>query len=164
VLLGQSTEKVLQRGHDALSVFGIVEGEEGQLIKPVARALQLRDALRTSEHGGLEFGPEARAILKGEQQLDLVLPPVRERRRKRDGSANPVGDPLFEALRARRRDLAQEADVPPYVIFHDSTLREMATIRPINLAALGRISGIGARKLEAYGAAFLETIMEFEGR
>jgi ATP-dependent DNA helicase RecQ len=164
VLLGQSTEKVLQRGHDALSVFGIVEGEEAQLIKPVARALQLRDALRTSEHGGLEFGPEARAILKGEQQLDLVLPPVRERRRKRDGSANPVGDPLFEALRAKRRDLAQEADVPPYVIFHDSTLREMATIRPINLAALGRISGIGARKLEAYGAAFLETIMEFEGR
>ncbi len=164
VLLGQSTDKVLQRGHDALSVFGIVEGEEAQLIKPVARALQLRDALRTSEHGGLEFGPEARAILKGEQAVDLVLQPKRERRRKRDGSPNPVGDPLFEALRAKRRDLAQAADVPPYVIFHDSTLREMATIRPINLKALGRISGVGERKLDAYGPAFLETILEFEGR
>ena len=53
--------------------------------------------------------------------------------------------------------------MPPYVIFHDSTLREMATIRPINLKALGRISGVGERKLEAYGPAFLETILAFEG-
>ena len=67
-------------------------------------------------------------------------------------------DPLFEALRARRRDLAKEIDVPPYVIFHDSTLREMAALRPDTLTALGRISGVGARKLEAYGMAFLETI------
>jgi len=161
VLLGQSTEKVLQRGHDRLSVFGIVDGEEVQLIKPVARALQLRDALRTSEHGGLEFGPEARAILKGDQSVDLVLPPKREGRRRRDGAtANPIGDPLFEALRARRRDLAKEIDVPPYVIFHDSTLREMAALRPDTLTALGHISGVGARKLEAYGMAFLEAIRE----
>jgi len=159
VLLGQSTEKVLQRGHDRLSVFGIVDGEETILIKPVARALQLRDALRTSEHGGLEFGPEARAILKGDQNVDLILPPKREGRKRRDGAAaNPIGDPLFEALRACRRDLAKAIDVPPYVIFHDSTLREMAALRPDTLTALGRISGVGARKLEAYGMAFLETI------
>ncbi|MBB5684248.1 DNA helicase RecQ [Sphingobium boeckii] len=163
VLLGQSNEKVLQRGHDRLSVFGIIEGEEALLIKPVARALQLRDALRTSEHGGLEFGPEARAMLKGEQTLDLVIQPKRERRGGRRGNAaNPMDDPLFEALRARRRDLAKASDVPPYVIFHDSTLREMAAIRPINLKALGNISGVGDRKLEAYGPAFLETILAFE--
>jgi len=163
VLLGQSSEKVLQRGHDRLSVFGIVEGEEAALIKPVSRALLLRDALRTSEHGGLEFGPGARAILKGEQPLALVLPPKREpRRRRQAGGANPVGDPLFEALRAKRRELAIEADVPPYVIFHDSTLREMATLKPATLAALSRLSGVGSKKLESFGQAFVETIIGFE--
>lgn len=162
VLTGQGNDKVRQRGHDALSVFGIVDREEAPLIKPVSRALLLRDALRTSEHGGLELGPEARTILRGEQPVELVLPPRRERRR-RYTEPNPVGDPLFEALRARRRELAQEADVPPYVIFHDSTLREMAALRPMSIDALARISGIGTRKLEAYGADFLETIRGFEG-
>lgn len=162
VLLGQTSEKVLQRGHDRLSVFGIVDGDEAALIKPVSRALLLRDALRTSEHGGLELGPEARAILKGDQSLALVLPPPRERKRRRDGGANPVGDPLFDALRAKRRELAIEADVPPYVIFHDSTLREMAALKPASLSALGRLSGVGAKKLESYGQAFVETIIGFE--
>jgi ATP-dependent DNA helicase RecQ len=153
-------------GHENLSVFGIVEGEEAALVKPVARALLLRDALRANAHGGLEFGPGARAILKGEADVALVLPPKRERRKARGARAgagaapNPVGDPLFEALRARRRELAQEAQVPPYVIFHDSVLRDMATTRPGSLAALGRISGVGARKLEAYGDAFLAVIRE----
>jgi len=124
VLRGQNTDKVQQRGHDRLSVFGIVDGEEALLLKPVARALQVRDALATNEHGGLMLGPEARAILRDEVQLPLVLPPKRARRGRRGSDAvNPVSNPLFEALRACRRDLAQEAGVPPYVIFHDSTLR-----------------------------------------
>ncbi|WP_213979508.1 DNA helicase RecQ [Sphingomonas sp. dw_22] len=163
VLLGQSTERSLMNGHEQLSVFGIVDGEEAALLKPVSRALLLRDALRTNAHGGLEFGPEARAILKGEAELSLVLPPRRERRSKRGrtgGGANPVGNPLFEALRAKRRDIAQETGLPPYVIFHDSVLRDMATARPATLGELGRISGVGARKLEAYGAEFLEVIRQ----
>jgi len=69
-----------------------------------------------------------------------------------------VGDPLFEALRALRRELASEAQVPPYVIFHDATLREMAMARPVSLAELGEIPGVGARKLDAYGEAFLTVI------
>jgi ATP-dependent DNA helicase RecQ len=69
-----------------------------------------------------------------------------------------VGDPLFEALRALRRELAAEAHVPPYVIFHDATLREMAATRPASLTQLAEIPGIGARKLEAYGDAFLAVI------
>ncbi|ODU19694.1 MAG: ATP-dependent DNA helicase RecQ [Sphingomonas sp. SCN 67-18] len=158
VLLGQSTERSARAGHDALSVFGIVDGDEAALIKPVARALLLRDALRANEHGGLEFGPGARALLKGEASLSLVVPPRRERRRRGSAAANPVGDPLFDALRACRRALAEEAAVPPYVIFHDSTLREIAATRPRSLAEMGRISGIGARKLEAYGAAFLAVV------
>ena len=159
VLQGKADERVQRLGHDALSVFGIISAEEMPLLRPVARSLQLRDALRTNEHGGLEFGPEARAILKGEVPLSMVLAPAKERRRK--GSAavpNPVGDPLFEALRAKRRELAEEAGVPPYVIFHDATLRDMAHIRPKSMRDMALVSGVGARKLEAYGAAFLEVI------
>ncbi|MGF7148698.1 ATP-dependent DNA helicase RecQ [Sphingomonas zeicaulis] len=163
VLTGNANEKVRQRGHDQLSVFNIVTDEEAPLVKPVSRALLLRDALRTSEHGGLEFGPEARGILKGEVPLALVLPPRRERRRQRGGGAapNPVGDPLFDALRAARRELAMDAGVPPYVIFHDSTLREMAQFKPTSHAALGQISGVGSRKLDDYGDAFLNVIRAY---
>ncbi|WOK38132.1 DNA helicase RecQ [Sphingomonas sp. C3-2] len=159
VLTGQDNDKIRQRGHDALSVFGIVDRDEAALIKPVARALLVRDALRTTEHGGLELGPEARAVLRGEQAVSLILPPRRERR-KRYSEANPIGDPLFEALRAKRRELAQEADVPPYVIFHDSTLREIAEARPRSVDEMARISGVGLRKLEAYGEAFVEVVLD----
>ncbi|WCM26445.1 DNA helicase RecQ [Sphingomonas sp. QA11] len=163
ILTGQSSERSLMNGHEALGVFGIASSaEEAALIKPVARALLLRDALRANDFGGLEFGPEARAILKGESGMALILPPKRERRRRGGGSgaANPTGDPLFEALRAKRRELAQEAQVPPYVIFHDSVLREMATMKPATLGAMGRITGVGTRKLEAYGDAFLTVIRD----
>ncbi|GAA0338775.1 DNA helicase RecQ [Sphingomonas oligophenolica] len=162
ILTGQSSERSLMNGHEALSVFGIASSpEETALIKPVARALLLRDALRANDFGGLEFGPGARAILKGETEVALILPPKRERRGRRGSAApNPIGDPLFEALRAKRRELAQEAQVPPYVIFHDSVLREMATMRPANLATMARISGVGERKLQAYGDAFLNVIRE----
>ncbi len=158
VLTGQVNERGTKLGHDQLSVFGIVVGEETTLIKPVARALLLRDALRPNEHGGLMFGPEAKAILKGDLSVHLVIPPKRERRRTRGQDDNPVGDPVFEALRKRRRELAEEAGVPPYVIFHDSTLRDMARIQPVNLKALGNITGVGERKLEAYGDAFLAVL------
>jgi ATP-dependent DNA helicase RecQ len=160
VLLGQSTDRSIDRGHEALSVWGIVEGEEAALVKPVARALLLRDALRTNAHGGLEFGPGARPILKEGARVMLVLPPKRVRGKKRDAGVaiNPADNPLFEALRTCRRDLAKEAGVPPYVIFHDSVLREMAAQRPTSRSALMHLSGIGARKLEAYGDAFLKVI------
>jgi ATP-dependent DNA helicase RecQ len=163
VLTGQSSERSLTNGHEALSVWSIVEPHEAPLVKPVARALMLRDALRANEHGGLEFGPGARGLLKGNDTLSVVAAPKRERRGKRTTvGANPADDPqngpLFEALRERRRELAKDAGVPPYVIFHDSTLRDMAAQRPSSRAALAHLSGIGARKLEAYGDAFLEVI------
>ena len=162
VLTGAVTDKIRERGHDRISVYGIVEGEETALLRPVSRALLVRDALQTNEHGGLELGPSARPILRGEEDVSLVVPPRKERRSRRNarngGDANPVGNPLFEALRACRRELAQEAGVPPYVIFHDSTLREMAEQRPSTLAELSHVSGVGHRKLDAYGDAFLAAI------
>ena len=161
VLTGSQDTRVLQKGHDALSVFGIVEGEDARLLQPLSRALQARGALVANEHGGLALGGEARAILKGEKPVEIVVPPRRQRgRRGGDATPNPVGDPLFDALRALRKELAEEAQVPPYVIFHDSTLREMASGRPSTMAALGRVGGVGARKLEAYGDEFLKVIAE----
>jgi len=163
VLTGASDARVIERGHDQLSVFGIVSAEEAALLRPLARALQARGALLPTEHGGLMLGGEARAILKGEVPVSVVIQPKKAPARKRGaagGAANPIGDPLFDALRTLRRDLAKEAGVPPYVVFHDSVLREMASARPASLDALGRIGGIGARKLEAYGDAFLAVIRQ----
>ncbi|WP_230279215.1 DNA helicase RecQ [Croceicoccus sp. Ery15] len=163
ILTGQSSDRSRQNGHESLSVFGIVEGEEAQMLKPVSRALQVRGALLPTEHGGLMLGPDARAFLKGEVPLDLVLPPRRAKSRRRGGDAtpNPVGDPLFEALRELRRDLAKESGVPPYVIFHDSVLRDMCGFKPQTLDELGELPGIGARKLDEYGEDFLDVIQQY---
>jgi ATP-dependent DNA helicase RecQ len=126
----------------------------------VSRALQARGSLATTEHGGLMLSGDARAILKGDVPVMLALAPKSERKRRKEraGGVNPLGDPLFEALRALRRELATEAGVPPYVIFHDAVLRDMAAGRPSNSDQLGRINGVGARKLEAFGDAFLACI------
>jgi ATP-dependent DNA helicase RecQ len=88
-----------------------------------------------------------------------VLPPKKARKARGGGKTEyQPHDPLFEALRARRREIAAAAGVPPYVIFHDSTLREMAAARPSSRAALAQVSGVGAAKLERYGDAFLEVL------
>ena len=158
VLAGRDTEKVRSFGHDRLSVFGIADAEELTLIKPVSRALLARDALRADEYGGLSFGPAAKPILKGEAEVPIVLPPKRERKRKARTAAEYPNDPLFDTLREVRRELAKAQGVPPYVIFHDSTLREMAAVKPYSRDELASVSGVGTRKLEAYGDAFLEAI------
>src|SRR5690606_4375269 len=161
VLTGAADERVLQRGHARLPVSGIVGADGARLLQPVSRTLQARGSLVATEHGGLRLGGDAKAILKGEAAVEIVQPPpTRKERRRREGAPNPVGDPLFEALRALRRDLAAEAQVPPYVIFHDAVLREMAAMRPATLSEMGDISGVGARKLEAYGDAFLAAIRQ----
>jgi len=122
----------------------------------VARALIARDALRADAYGGLSFGPGARPILKGEQSLSIAVPPPRKRG-KRQRFEGPA-DPLFDALREARRKLASDAGVPPYVIFHDSTLREIAAQKPRSLSELGRVQGVGAVKLERYGEAMLDVL------
>ena len=156
VLAGTDNEKVRSFGHDRLSVFGIATSDELALVRPVARALIAGDALRADAYGGLSFGPCAKPILKGEQRLTIAVPPPRKRasRKRFDGPA----DPLFEALREARRELAADAGVPPYVIFHDSTLREIAARKPKNLNELSTVEGIGAVKLERFGEAMLAVL------
>lgn len=167
VLTGAADERVTARGHDQLSVFGIVGAGEAALLQPLARSLTAQDALRQTDHGGWMLGPSARAILKGEARVDLVLQPARVRRQRggrasaAGGGVNPVGDPLFDALRALRRDLAAEAGVPPYVIAHDSVLRELTARRPTSLAALADVPGLGARKIAAHGEALLAAVRQF---
>jgi ATP-dependent DNA helicase RecQ len=164
VLSGASDERIEKWGHDQLSVFGIADAEDMALVKPVARALQARGVLVANEHGGLALAGDARAILRGEAKVEVVLAAEPERGRKRRGDAAAALAPedagLFEALRAKRRALAETASVPPYVIFHDSVLREMAARRPQDRATLATFSGIGERKLDAYGDAFLQVIRE----
>jgi len=162
VLAGNDNEKVRNFGHDRLSVFGIANADELALVRPVARALIARDALRADAYGGLSFGPGAKPILKGEQELTIAVQPMRKRsaRRRHEGPA----DPTFDALREARRRLAAEAGVPPYVIFHDSTLREIAACKPRSLEELGGVQGVGAVKLARYGKAVLAALVAEEER
>ena len=162
VLKGSESEKVLEKDHHKLSVYGIVEGEDARLIRPLARHLSAFEALVPTEHGGLKLGPTARAILRGEEEVRMVEPPEKKRGGARDGaSANPMGHPLFEALRAERKRIATEQGIPPYVVFHDSVLREFAAERPQTPTELGRISGVGAKKLIAFGDQFLDVIRQY---
>ena len=165
VLTGRRDDRIAARGHDKLSVFGIVAGEEARLIKPLVRSLMAREALDTTEHGGLMLGPAARAMMKGEAPVLMAEPPVKRTQRAARGGASatpsPVGHPLFDALRAMRRELAAEAGVPPYVIFHDAVLRARASERPATRSALADIPGVGGKKLEAWGDAFLNVIRQY---
>ncbi len=157
VLGGDDNEKVRQFGHHRLSVFGIMDADELALVRPVARSLMARDALRSDEYGGLSFGPGAKPILKGEQKLVIAVPPKRSRKTRTRGADLPH-DPLFESLRVWRRDRAKEQGVPPYVIFHDSTLREVAALKPLSLSELSAVEGIGDTKLERHGESLLDAL------
>jgi ATP-dependent DNA helicase RecQ len=159
VLGGDDNEKVRQFGHHRSSVFGIMDAEELALVRPVSRSLLARDALRADEYGGLSFGPAAKPILKGEERLVIAVPPAKTRRSRSRGPELPH-DPLFEALRAWRRDRAKEQGVPPYVIFHDSTLREVAARRPSSLGELSAVEGIGDTKLERHGESLLDALAQ----
>jgi ATP-dependent DNA helicase RecQ len=163
VLTGVSDDRIAQRGHDRLSVFGIVGEEESRLIQPVASPVQAPGSQVATQHGGLQLGGDAKAILTGEKPVEVVVPPPSRRSRRRGREANPVGDPLFESLREVRRELARAAGLPPYVIFHDSTLREMAALKPQSLSELAEIGGVGARKLDAYGQEFVNAIRAHRG-
>ena len=158
VLGGDDNEKVRQFGHHQLSVFGIMNADELALVRPVARSLQARDALRADDFGGLSFGPGAKAILKGDEKLVIAVPPKRTRKTRRGDDL--LHDPLFEALRAWRRERAKEEGVPPYVIFHDSTLRAVAASKPSTLLALSNIEGIGDTKLARHGESLLGALTQ----
>ena len=165
VLLGKDTDKVRQHGHAGLSVFGIGADREAKAWRSAIRQLVVQGFLRvdSARFGALVLAEESRGVLRGEQDVQLREDPVvvRPRKAKRSaGSANAeiVDIVLWDALRECRQRLAGEYNVPPYVVFHDSTLRQMVNERPKDTEALLDISGVGQAKLTRYGDEFLEVI------
>lgn len=165
VLLGRDNEKIRAVGHQHLAVFGIgkalVEGEWRSLFRQlVARGLADVDL---EGFGGLRLSDSCRPLLKGEVGLQLRrdLKPQQSAKASSSAASQLVrGEERgqWEALRALRRKLAEEHGVPPYVIFPDATLLEMLRSKPSTLAEMARVSGVGARKLERYGEAFLDVL------
>jgi ATP-dependent DNA helicase RecQ len=173
VLRGKRTEKVAQFGHERLSTFAIGEAVSESRWRAVLRQLIALGHLRTeSEYQTLALTASSRAVLRGEVALLLreETPAARTKRTRGgrgDATAKPPPRPLdgegaarFVALKAWRAGIARDHNVPAYVVFHDATLAEMAALRPDSLAALAAISGVGARKLEAYGEQILALLRE----
>ena len=171
VLLGKTTEKVQQFGHHRLPTFG-VGGDLSELQwRGVFRQLAATGLLSVDleGYGGLKLTAASKPVLKGEQAVTLRLQAARTAKKaRRDAGArsaenndiSPQHELLWQALREVRLRLAREQGVPPYVIFHDATLREMLSQRPQSLREFAGISGVGERKLEKYGEAFLGILME----
>ncbi|NMG33099.1 DNA helicase RecQ [Azoarcus sp. TTM-91] len=166
VLRGERSEKVLERGHDQVSTFGIGAELDEKQWRTLFRQLVAREyvAVDHERYGALALTDLARPLLRGEAEFLMRLVPERDKRRsKRPARIDiPGGIPttLFDRLRAWRAETAKERNVPAYVIFHDATLREIAVARPSSRDELAGISGIGDRKLDAYGDAILQVIAE----
>ncbi|KAB0491368.1 DNA helicase RecQ [Pseudomonas psychrophila] len=166
VLLGRENEKTRSMGHQHLAVFGVgkdrSEGEWRTLFRQlVARGLADIDI---EGFGGLRLSDSCRPLLRGEVTLELRRE-LKPQTTVKSSSASPASQLVrgeereqWEALRALRRKLAEEHGVPPYVIFPDSTLLEMLRSQPTSLSEMATVSGVGARKLERYGEAFLEVL------
>ncbi|KAF0812956.1 ATP-dependent DNA helicase RecQ [Andreprevotia sp. IGB-42] len=161
VLQGKSNDKVRQHFHDKVTTFGIGKGVDEPTWRAVFRQLVARGALRMSPdgHGGLALTDSARPYLRGETPLFLRARTEKfSYKAKETGFDNPADDALWQALRKLRKHLADEQNVPAYVIFGDATLREMVKLRPGDEYEFSRISGVGDRKLEKYGKDFLAEI------
>ncbi|MCB2128383.1 MAG: DNA helicase RecQ [Rhodobacteraceae bacterium] len=162
ILTGSATEKVRQRGHDDLPTFGVGRDMPRGQWQAVFRQMMGHDLIRPDpeRHGAFRMTEAARPILRDEATITLRRDTIRK------AATGPViralvsdeDAPLLSALKAKRRALAEAARVPAYVIFPDRTLIEMAETRPENLDQMARITGIGAKKLERYGAEFLSVI------
>jgi len=167
VLLGKLTDKVQQHGHDQLSVFGIGNDLAAQTWRSVVRQLIVMGYLRADaeRYGGLVLTASSRELLRGDTQVRFREELKRkEKLRAAVPQAADISEEdseLWEALRTCRRTLADEHEVPPYVIFHDRTLREMLQWRPGNASELLSINGVGQTKLDRYGQYFLEVLKEY---
>ncbi|MFZ2312255.1 MAG: DNA helicase RecQ [Methylobacter sp.] len=167
VLLGKATERIINSAHDKQSTFGIGKELDEQQWYSVFRQLVARGlvAVDFERFGALQLTEACRPILRGEQQLMLRkdLQPEKIKGSKGAGRQFAKSDDtlLWNALRAKRKAIAENQDVPPYVIFHDATLMAMLEAKPTNRQQMSMLSGIGERKLELYADEFLAVISEF---
>lgn len=166
VLRGSNSQKILKFGHEELSTYGIGKAYSAKQWRHFARQLIQKGLLLYQyEHGSLKLTPKAWEVLHGREPF---LGKMEEAHKEPGAVQKPQGndgetfDPeLFEILRKKRKELADEANLPPYAIFHDRTLREMALHYPQTRESLVALYGIGQRKLEKYADAFLEIIGEY---
>ena len=170
VLRGKDTPKVGQHRHASLTTFGIGEELDERQWRSVLRQLVVRGFVYSdpSRYGALALTPSARPLLRGETTLTLREDAKTATARRRTAAKGApeateiaaADEPLWEALRACRLRLADEAEVPPYVVFHDATLREFVRQRPTSLDAMLEVHGVGQAKLARYGEEFLAVLAE----
>ena len=168
MLLGVEDERISRFGHDRITTYGIGKEHDNRAWRAILRQLV---ALRMIEvdlsgHGGLSISEDGRRFLREKPALMLRIPsaPRSARQQTPRNTAStvlPESDRgLFEALRAKRMEIARAQNVPPYVIFHDKTLIELAAAKPASAQEMAGIPGVGDTKLERYGPAFLAAIMQ----
>ena len=164
VLRGNDTEKVRQRAHNELPTFGVGKAISKAQWQAIFRQMMGYDLIRPDpeRHGGLRFTENARPLLKGEAVIQLRKDSINaaavERRPAVKSLVSDEDAPLLSALKAKRRALAEQQKAPAYIVFNDKTLIEMAERRPTTLDEMASVSGVGAKKLESYGQAFLSVI------
>ena len=168
VLMGKRTDKVKQHGHEQVSTFGIGAGFDVKRWRSVLRQLMVEGYITADpeRYGALTLTPESRPLLRGDIELHLREDTSAPTKAKRGGGKratvdlNPADEALWEELRALRTRLAKDQGLPPYTVFHDATLRDMASARPASLDAMRAISGVGEVKLERYGHEFLSVLRD----
>ena len=162
ILLGKPTDKVKQVGHDRLSTFAIGQELDQKQWRSVFRQLLAQGFIASdpANYGGIKLMPKCRAVLKGEEPLQLRLDrKVSNKSGKKQRTPVAVADlGLWQALREQRMALAEAQAVPPYVIFSDATLLAMIENKPQNLIQMSHIPGVGEKKLDRYGETFLAVI------
>jgi ATP-dependent DNA helicase RecQ len=179
ILRGARSERVLSRGHDTLSVYGIGKQRSVDEWRSVARALLHQGLIDETQDGYpvLSLNAQSGPVLRQELVVRIAAPAKRSRTRAGSGAAadsaagagagtraaaaaSPQSSALFERLRALRKSLADEHGLPPYVVFHDATLREMAERRPLTLNQFAELPGVGQAKLARYGDQFIAVVRE----
>ena len=167
VLRGARTERIRRLRHDQLSTYGIgadkSENAWGSILRQLIHRGHLAQDL--TSYGVLRLTEQSRPLLRGENRLELARPRVngtldKKRPKTADVPDQPYDKALFEALRALRTQLARGQGVPPYVVFGDATLIQMARLKPEDAAGLLTITGVGEHKLSRYGSDFLAVIRE----
>ena len=171
VLLGNNTDRIMQLGHQKISTYGIGKEYSQNQWRSIFRQLVARRLLQVDieGHGGYRLGDNTKAVLRGEETVLLREEQfnVKTGRSKNKKSGrkkvsanfdNTQDEALFSNLRAHRRELASEQKVPPFVIFHDTTLVAMVEIKPATITEFAQLSGVGKAKLDRYGASFLQVI------
>jgi ATP-dependent DNA helicase RecQ len=166
ILLGKSTPRVNELNHHTLTTFGIGQEMSEKQWRSVVRQLVGSGYLTTDDegYGSLKMTSKSMPVLKGQERLEFRQDTTVKAERKQRATQTELQGAdaeLFVALRTLRAELAREQNVPAYVIFHDSTLRQMAIDKPRSPSAFAKLSGVGGRKLSSYGQAFIEVILQY---